>query len=310
MTPPTHRDPRRGFTLVEILIVIAIIGVLAGLITTAAMSAMKAAKRTRIKVEIDNISAAFQQYKNDHGSFPPNMNDTTAMKRHFRKAFPRIATSDLAIVKQRFRTFSPAEAVVFWLGGFSADPQYPLTGPGGPLAKPDPTTESNLDGRTFLYDFDKSRLVVANYKLEGVVNGNGDRYDVLRYWYPPEGLTAPYVYYDTSRYDTLTEAEALPLVNGSTNWTSGGLQTPILSSTGNVAPLMRRTFEGATAADHRYEFVNPKSFQLLHAGIGDDWGSDDWNGNVPPNFPNGPFTGEMADNLSNFTTGALEDAAE
>ena len=56
--------PRAAFTLVELLVVITIIGILAALITVAAVGALKKAQETRIKTEINEISNALTEYKN------------------------------------------------------------------------------------------------------------------------------------------------------------------------------------------------------------------------------------------------------
>src|SRR5690349_16705564 len=68
-----------GFTLVELLVVITIIGILAALITTAAIGALKSSSRTRIKAELNQIAGGFEEYKNKTTAYPPNCqtDDTT-----------------------------------------------------------------------------------------------------------------------------------------------------------------------------------------------------------------------------------------
>ncbi|MGH9897043.1 MAG: type II secretion system protein, partial [bacterium] len=64
--------PRAAFTLVELLVVITIIGILASLITVAAVSALRKARETEIKAEIDQVSTAIEEYKNKTTAYPPN----------------------------------------------------------------------------------------------------------------------------------------------------------------------------------------------------------------------------------------------
>lgn len=62
----------RAFTLIELLIVIAIIAVLAGLIFSA-MPGIKAKQATSVaKSELTQISTAIESYKARYGSYPPD----------------------------------------------------------------------------------------------------------------------------------------------------------------------------------------------------------------------------------------------
>src|SRR5690349_14208151 len=63
---------RPAFTLTELLIVIAIIGILAGLIAAAAVNALRASRRAQTTLEIKNISGAIENFKNEYGAYPPN----------------------------------------------------------------------------------------------------------------------------------------------------------------------------------------------------------------------------------------------
>jgi general secretion pathway protein G len=61
-----------AFTIVELLIVIAIIVGLAGLILTTSGYVQKKGKRSRAEAEIAAISAALENYRADNGIYPSN----------------------------------------------------------------------------------------------------------------------------------------------------------------------------------------------------------------------------------------------
>ncbi|MDP7028678.1 MAG: type II secretion system protein [Phycisphaerales bacterium] len=69
MTASFHRPPR-AFTLVEILIVIALIGVLAGILLVAVGGATTAAKVARTKSTMESVSAAMDAFALEHGTLP------------------------------------------------------------------------------------------------------------------------------------------------------------------------------------------------------------------------------------------------
>lgn len=59
-----------GFTLIEMLIVIAIIGILAGLLLTAIAAAMKKARETRASSEVRQIALAWESYLREYSTWP------------------------------------------------------------------------------------------------------------------------------------------------------------------------------------------------------------------------------------------------
>lgn len=61
---------RRAFTIIELMIVIAIMGVLAGVVTIGAMSQLKKAKIKRVEMDADTIRSALKLYYVDYNTYP------------------------------------------------------------------------------------------------------------------------------------------------------------------------------------------------------------------------------------------------
>ncbi|MDZ4658592.1 MAG: type II secretion system protein [Bythopirellula sp.] len=344
-----------AFTLTELLVVITIIAILASLITAGAMNAMRASKRAAITLEIGQLADAMERFKtNTGGAYPPNaMNDNSSVSdpnylgdsisqqtindfiRSFRKAFPRHNEPEGLLRRLAGQTGSlpagnptdldggmnAAEAIYFWLGGFSSDPVYPISGPGGPsfadatnpATAPDLSDEI-LENRDRLYEFDLTRLSPRTdagdfdgrwLTYDVVVNGVTQQRRINLWTYAPKSSVSSYAYFDTSRYDPVNYDLDLSGVFGS-----------------NIFALkkLREGFSGATPTPADIHFVNKKKFQILHAGLDDEWGdftpADIMNSTSVSDasnlllFPTGPFTGDIADTLSNFSGGTLESEQE
>ncbi|MBS3764193.1 MAG: type II secretion system protein, partial [Planctomycetes bacterium] len=70
----TRRRAHRAFTLVEMLVVIAVIGILAAMLMPAIHAARVAAKKGATKTEIRGLETAFVAYERDWNAYPPNNN--------------------------------------------------------------------------------------------------------------------------------------------------------------------------------------------------------------------------------------------
>ena len=71
-------DRKTGFTIVEILVVMAIILVLAGLILATSSYVHNKGARSRAEAEIAAMSAALENYKADNGVYPRDLTANTA----------------------------------------------------------------------------------------------------------------------------------------------------------------------------------------------------------------------------------------
>ena len=60
----------RGFTLIEIMVVIIILGILAGLIIPRIMDRPEEAKQLKAKIQIESLETALKLYKLDNGVYP------------------------------------------------------------------------------------------------------------------------------------------------------------------------------------------------------------------------------------------------
>jgi len=60
----------RGFTLIELMVVIVILGILAGLIVPRIMGRPDEARRAKARVQIESLETALKLYKLDNGNYP------------------------------------------------------------------------------------------------------------------------------------------------------------------------------------------------------------------------------------------------
>lgn len=65
-----RRNNERGFTLIELMVVIVILGILAGLIVPRIMGRPDEARRAKARIQMESIETALKLYKLDNGNYP------------------------------------------------------------------------------------------------------------------------------------------------------------------------------------------------------------------------------------------------
>jgi prepilin-type N-terminal cleavage/methylation domain-containing protein len=284
-----RRSGRWGFTMVELLIVIAIIGVLVSLISAGVWKATVTANRVRNRSEISQLEIAVESFKNKFGIYPPskillgetaadyspNPKDPPALAQlkvdslqALTTIFPRLDFSKSFFIDwdgSRALT-RPAvilegdQCLVFFLGGIpQVDPNGRPFCSGFSTNPSDPTYHVQKGGDTIapFFEFDSSRLkrTPSNY-----------------FSYRDTYGTMPYVYF--SSYKTR---------NGYNRYGTSDCASL------NVWPYAEGASAGGLNATWRYQ--KPSSFQIISAGADGAFGRGS-----DPTIPNSFWTQTNAGN--------------
>ena len=298
-----------GFTLVEVLVVITIIGILAALSLPVIRNAMVRARNTAIRMDIEGIERGVNNYAGEYNDVPPDGSSWLVMNRHLNKAFPRISAVDRTLLYNMCHepnitvpsnnpsgsVFFPtaidrAEALVLFLGGLSSDESRPFTGPGGPFqfvgvapgdSLIDPQNyQYNTDRTNARFDFDVTRLSLAQLpdptqtvSTANRVVSSDDGDPIPKYF--ASGRQAPFVYFESRTYGYLADSNMAPLTppyNGYADPNVGSIR-PYKSK---LNPPGAGSFNATNVAE-AYRWQNPESFQVISAGQDDHFGNTPFN---------------------------------
>ena len=323
MLPRRQGRARAGFTLVELLMVITIIGMLVGLGSYAAFQAIATGQNASIALDIQSLNAAMQSYKADHKQYPPDLSDInysyrqTRFQNHIGLAFPRCGTSYATlksyILNNTYKsygynyiasggsatplnldTMDQAEALVFWLGGFPTP--YTQTGTPMPLASrklfgfhTDVTNPFRLDSGTGT-NIAYRTTSLMDFDETRLVDQDQDGW----YEYVPRGSvqgtngkTPPYVYFDAGSYTQVWTGKTPPFCAYPMPRPSdpnGQMQT-LMQAWGNAVPYCQWYY--ASASPPMAQWINPTTFQIISAGGDGTYGNPTSSNVRIPSFPYG-----------------------
>ncbi len=307
ITTKPQPQSRNGFTLVEMLVVILIIGLLMTISVAAVTRALTSGRQTALRLEINALSQAVEQYMQKYGDYPPDGSDFAVLERHMRRVFPRMSAQDRSLLTQltRQRGTNPpvfsyvamdrAEALVFFLGGFSDDPLHPLTGESGPLklvrgANPNDSTvtsdlanyEYNATRDNALFEFEPARITVRRLNAAGQPDDSGpllstdetllgvnDAFhgfnDPLPVYLARAGEPAPIVYFDSRTYGELAPGAYNGYQAGPYPSAFGGVRP--YKTEAIVEPPTGATYGTVQNALAAIPFHNRNTFQIISPGL-------------------------------------------
>ncbi len=77
-SPQPNARRHEAFTLIEMLVVIAVIGILAAMIIGIFPGVMDKRARSRVRAELMSLTVAIENFKHDQGFYPPDNKNSTA----------------------------------------------------------------------------------------------------------------------------------------------------------------------------------------------------------------------------------------
>ena len=287
---------RGGFTLVELLVVIVIIGLLAGLTTTVVVGSRHSVRAAVVSTMEAQLSIALDEYKNRYGEYPPDFSDQVAVERHLKKRWPRyevtyaefledvdlgcrlssggyarnpsnLPASGLAKDLVGFHVWNIREhisAILFWLGGLPDENGVPS----GFYASPKyPLGIVRTNNITYISRPDRAKREKPLFLC--------DRKDIGAFGYVNEGSVSVFSRLDGTTLDSGTTTEYIPgycqgdlpivYFSPSPNAPYGtkSIRVNLNDQTSDAVPYAK----GLSADGASVDWYEANRFQLIHPGV-------------------------------------------
>jgi general secretion pathway protein G len=81
LEPKRKLKKRGGFTLIEIMVVVVIMGLLAAIVVPNVMARMEEARRTTTKTQIESFASSLEMYRMHNGVYPTTQQGLSALVR-------------------------------------------------------------------------------------------------------------------------------------------------------------------------------------------------------------------------------------
>ncbi|MEM9411331.1 MAG: type II secretion system protein [Planctomycetota bacterium] len=333
---PTRKNPRTGFTLVELLVAITVIGILAAMLSVAVGRVLTRGREFAIQIEMQQLESAIEKFKIDHGFYPPSFkNFTTAadVVPYINRIAPSNAESQLlpaeTIVINGVQIDRPEETrlqrwwdivgvnlalaanrdpqtepdtrpgsdLVFWLNGLSKNRQFPLTHPDGRiLAAHNYAVGGDGVERQVYFEFAMERV-----KFEPA-------FEMIANYIQAGGAELPYLYRDAASYHPTA-----PQMDGSGDGAyvfAGVTKQQVIDAAYHTNNSLSASSDvtsapnpdAASIAIFNTIYPNPDSFQLISFGLDGMSGGPTTCPEPAPANPNSidRTCAEGADNMVNF----------